>query len=82
MAARVGDIFPDEIVLPVYPPGVENTAAAYHGSKALEAEFVKCFASPLRFVLLAFPWGEPGTPLEHHDGPGRRTRSVPFCGQR
>lgn len=24
---------------------------------------------PLGFVLYAFPWGEPGTPLEHHSGP-------------
>jgi hypothetical protein len=27
--------------------------------------------SPLTFVLFAFPWGEPGTPLEHHKGPRR-----------
>lgn len=60
---------PQQVTLPVYPAGVTNTAAAHHGSKALELEFVKCFPSPLRFVLLAFPWGVPGTPLEEHEGP-------------
>lgn len=24
---------------------------------------------PLAFVMFAYPWGEPGTPLEHHKGP-------------
>ena len=24
---------------------------------------------PLSFVLFAFPWGKPGTPLENHTGP-------------
>lgn len=69
MAAVVGA--PNDIILPIHPPGITNTAAAYHGEKALELELVKCFASPLRFVLLAFPWGEPGTPLEEHDGPDK-----------
>lgn len=27
------------------------------------------FANPLGFVLYAYPWGEPGTSLEHEDGP-------------
>jgi hypothetical protein len=27
------------------------------------------YADPLGFVLFAFPWGEPGTALEHEDGP-------------
>ncbi len=67
MAARAEDF--QQVEIPVYPPGVENTAAKYHGNKRLEAEFVKCFASPLRFVLLVFPWGEPGGPLEDFDGP-------------
>jgi len=28
----------------------------------------ECYADPLRFVLMAYPWGEPG-PLEGHAGP-------------
>ena len=31
---------------------------------------------PLAFVLLAFPWGEPGTPLEKHTGPRRWQRQI------
>lgn len=31
---------------------------------------------PLAFVLLAFPWGEAGTPLERHSGPRRWQRQI------
>jgi len=31
---------------------------------------------PLKFVLYAFPWGEKGTPLEHHSGPRKWQREV------
>ena len=31
---------------------------------------------PLAFVLLLFPWGEPGTPLEHFTGPRKWQREV------
>lgn len=31
---------------------------------------------PLAFVLLAFPWGEKGTPLEHFTGPRRWQRQI------
>ena len=31
---------------------------------------------PLAFVLLAFPWRERGTPLEHFDGPRRWQRTI------
>ena len=31
---------------------------------------------PLAFVLLAFPWGERGTPLEHFTGPRRWQRNI------
>lgn len=34
----------------------------------LAEEISACYADPLRFVLFAYPWGEPG-PLEHHTGP-------------
>lgn len=32
--------------------------------------------NPLAFVLLAFPWGEKGTPLEHFKGPRKWQREV------
>jgi hypothetical protein len=42
----------------------------------VQCELMKCFASPLRFVLWAFPWGEPG-PLEDYDGPDKwQTRTL------
>jgi len=69
MAALAEEIRP--IQLPVYPPGVTNTAAKYNGNLELEKAFNACFASPLRFVLLVFPWGEVGGPLEEHDGPDK-----------
>ena len=31
---------------------------------------------PLAFVLFAFPWGEPGTPLEHFSGPRKWQREL------
>lgn len=31
---------------------------------------------PLAFVLLTFPWGERGTPLEHFDGPRKWQRRI------
>ena len=31
---------------------------------------------PLKFVLFAFPWGQPGTPLEHFEGPRKWQREV------
>ena len=31
---------------------------------------------PLAFVLLAFPWGEQGTPLEKHSGPRKWQRAI------
>jgi hypothetical protein len=32
--------------------------------------------NPLAFVLYTFPWGEPGTPLEHFEGPRKWQRDV------
>ena len=29
----------------------------------------ECYHDPLRFVRIAYPWGEVGTFLQHHDGP-------------
>lgn len=39
-------------------------------------EIAACWDDPLRYVLLAFPWGEPGTPLEDEDGPDEWQRSA------
>lgn len=43
------------------------------GSRSDEARLTALMASvsndPLMFVHIAFPWGEPGTELEHHTGP-------------
>ena len=32
-------------------------------------EMAQYFADPLGFVLACFPWGEPGSELEHYTGP-------------
>lgn len=32
--------------------------------------------NPLAFVMFAFPWGQPGTPLEHFSGPRKWQREV------
>jgi hypothetical protein len=32
--------------------------------------------NPLAFVMFAFPWGQPGTPLEHFKGPRKWQREV------
>ena len=36
---------------------------------ALAEEVANCYADPLRFVRVMYPWGEPGTALEHMSGP-------------
>lgn len=35
----------------------------------LAEEVAKYYADPLGFVMFAYPWGEPGTPLADHNGP-------------
>lgn len=49
------------------PPQVDNDAAAREGE--LEQQVALCFWSPLRFVQIAFPWGDPRTILRDEDGP-------------
>jgi hypothetical protein len=34
----------------------------------LADEVALCYADPLRFVTMMYPWGEKGSPLEHHKG--------------
>jgi nucleotide-binding universal stress UspA family protein len=46
-----------------------QTATKDTAEDRLIAEVAKCHLDPLRFVRLAFPWGEAGTELEHHLGP-------------
>ncbi len=40
----------------------------------LAEEVAKYYADPLGFVLMAFPWGEKGTPLENEEGPDANQR--------
>jgi hypothetical protein len=40
----------------------------------LADEMAKCYADPLRFVLMAYPWGEKGGPLENDEGPDANQR--------
>jgi len=50
------------------------------GKNQYEAELVKDIAQfyddPYGYVLYAFPWGEPGTDLEEHDGPDEWQREL------
>ena len=40
----------------------------------LAEEMAKYYADPLGFVLMAYPWGEKGTPLENEEGPDANQR--------
>lgn len=44
--------------------------------QALLTEILACTYDPYRFVMLAFPWGKEGTPLEKMDGPRNWQRAV------
>ena len=35
----------------------------------LTTELAPYYANPLGFVMMAYPWGQPGTELEHEKGP-------------
>jgi hypothetical protein len=59
---------------------------------ALFKMVAECYYDPLAFVVAFFPWGVPGTPLEHFAGPdewqrqelreiGRQVRLRAFNGQ-
>ena len=51
-----------------------ESAAALSPDEEL-AEFVgQFYADPLGFVIACYPWGEPGTPLEHESGPDDNQR--------
>lgn len=43
------------------------TEAEY--TELLVEKVAECYHDPLRFVETMYPWGEPGTMLEHNDGP-------------
>jgi hypothetical protein len=45
-------------------------AIALSSKEQIQVELIKCFSSPLRFVLQFLPWGEPG-PLENYKGPDK-----------
>lgn len=46
-----------------------NAAATSPAQLELAREVASCYSDPLGFVLLAYPWGKPGTMLENHKGP-------------
>lgn len=54
---------------PIYDASGEMELMARLWSPALAND-------PLKFVLYVFPWGERGTPLEHHPGPRKWQREV------
>jgi len=41
---------------------------------SIAEDIVKFWDDPYKFVIYAFPWGEPGTPLEHYIGPDKWQR--------
>lgn len=45
------------------------TPRAQSYEELLHEAVAQYYADPLGFVLAMYPWGEPGTFLEHHDGP-------------
>jgi hypothetical protein len=52
-------------------------AQRQHVSEAqvdLAREIASCYYDPLGFVMLAYPWGKPGTMLENHKGPDQWQR--------
>jgi len=54
---------------PIYNPSDEMELMARLWSPSIKDD-------PLAFVLLAFPWGQPGTPLEHFQGPRKWQKEV------
>jgi hypothetical protein len=54
---------------PIYSAADEEALMAKLWSPAIKDD-------PLAFVLLVFPWGEKGTPLEHFNGPRKWQREV------
>lgn len=50
---------------------------AERSDNVILAEWARdCADDPLRFVQEAYPWGEPGTPLEHESGPDDNQRGM------
>jgi hypothetical protein len=47
----------------------EATMTLLDASTRLAHEVSDCYADPLKFVLMSFRWGEPGTPLAQFEGP-------------
>ena len=49
---------------------------AHPDEQQLIAKLLTFRDDPLAFVLYVFPWGKPGTPLEHHKGPRKWQRDA------
>lgn len=47
------------------------SASAEQLEQQLMDEIIECYDDFHRFVMFAFPWGEPGTELADHDGPDK-----------
>jgi hypothetical protein len=57
------------VQVPIYSPSDEQILMARLWGPAVKND-------PLAFVLIAFPWGQPNTPLEHFKGPRKWQREV------
>jgi len=55
--------------MPIYDADSEMTLMSRLWSPAIKDD-------PLAFVMFLFPWGQPGTPLEHFTGPRKWQREV------
>ena len=70
-----GPIAEHQLDPPIATPGApEATMVLLDANARLAHEVSKCYADPLRFVMLAYPWGEEGGPLEHEQGPDENQR--------
>ena len=47
----------------------EREASTQTPDELLTQELAAYYADPLGFVMMAYPWGQPGTELEHEKGP-------------
>ena len=56
------------------PGSAKATMTSRNSDTLLANEVSKCYADPLRYVLMAYPWGEKGGPLENEQGPDENQR--------
>jgi hypothetical protein len=56
------------------PGAAKATMTVLNSDTLLANEVSKCYADPLRYVLMGYPWGEKGGPLENEQGPDENQR--------